>query len=99
MWQASFLVVQLDEMRAIGIWAESCSLEQYRSGLPEEGVLFSVHPRLQLQCRILPKRGHDEAEEQSDQHKHSRQDNLKAQTSVRQGKFLQSEKYNEEKKK
>lgn len=62
-------------------------------GLPEEGELFSIHPRLQLQCRILPKRGHNEAEEQSDQHKHSRQDNLKAQTSVKQGKFLESEKY------
>lgn len=61
-------------------------------GLPEEGVLFSVHPRLQLQCRILPKRGHNEAEEQSDQHKQSWQDNLKAQTSVKQCKFLEYKK-------
>lgn len=47
------------------------------AGLPEEGVLFSVHPGLQLQCGVLSKRRHNEAEEQSDQHEHSRQDNLK----------------------
>lgn len=51
--------------------------EYLGSGLPEEGVLFSVHPGLQLQRGILPKRRHDEAEEQSDQHEHSWQDNLK----------------------
>lgn len=56
---------------------ESCFL-----GLPEEGVLLSVHPRLQLQGRILPKGRHDEAEEQCDQHKHSRQDNLKHKTGL-----------------
>lgn len=36
------------------------------TSLPKEGVLFSIHPRLQLQGRILPKWRHDEAEEQSD---------------------------------
>lgn len=45
--------------------------------LPEEGVLFTIHPRLQLQCRILPKWRYDEAEEQCDQHEYSRKDNLK----------------------
>lgn len=36
------------------------------TSLPKEGVLLSIHPRLQLQGRILPKWRHYEAEEQSD---------------------------------
>lgn len=46
-------------------------------GLPEEGELFPVHPGLQLQGGILPKGRNDEAEQQGDQHEHSRQHNLK----------------------
>lgn len=45
---------------------------------------------MQLQCRILSKGGHNEAEEQSDQHKHGRQDNLKHKqtpTSVKKGQI------------
>lgn len=57
--------------------------ELWCSGLPKEGVLFPVHPGLQLQFRIPPKWWHDEAEEQSDQHKHSRQDNLKNKSRLR----------------
>lgn len=47
------------------------------TSLPKEGELVSIHPRLQLQGRIFPKWRHDEAEEQSDKHEHSRQDDLK----------------------
>lgn len=50
---------------------------QRRDGLPEEGELVSIHPWLELQGGVLPKRRYDEAEEQSDQDEHSRQDNLK----------------------
>lgn len=54
-----------------------CSLKKQRIDSPEESVLFSVHPGLQLQSRVLPKWRYDEAEEQGEQHKYSRQNNLK----------------------
>lgn len=45
--------------------------------VPDECDLVLVHPWLQLQTGILPKRGHDEAEDQSDADEHGREDDLK----------------------
>ena len=45
--------------------------------VPVEGVLFTVHPGLQLKSRVLPERRNDQAEQKSDQHKHSRKHDLK----------------------
>jgi len=77
-------------MHAFGQWeearvpGENSSLHGENKGqsqqmaefLPEEGVLFSVHPGLQLEGGVLPKRRSNEAEEQRDQHEQSRQNNL-----------------------
>ena len=44
---------------------------------PDEGKLFSVHTGIQSQTGVLSKGRNDQAEHQSDTHKHRRQNNLK----------------------
>ena len=47
---------------------------------PDECKLFSVHAGLQSQTGVLSKGRDDQAEHQSDTHKHRRQNNLKKNT-------------------
>lgn len=49
---------------------------------PEEGVLLSVHPGLELEGRVLPEGRHHQAEEEGDQHEHGRQHDLKSQSGL-----------------
>lgn len=44
--------------------------------VPDEGDLVLVHPGLQLQAGIFSKRGDNEAEDQSDAHEHSGENDL-----------------------
>lgn len=44
--------------------------------IPDECVLFIVHPGLKFQAGVLAKGWHDQAEHQGNADKHSWQDNL-----------------------
>lgn len=54
----------------------STDRRDWSEDLPEEGELISIHPGLQLQRGVLPKRGDNESEEQGDAHKHSWENDL-----------------------
>lgn len=45
--------------------------------LPEEGILFVVHPRLNLKTGVFTERGHYKAKHQCNKYKHSWKHNLK----------------------
>lgn len=45
--------------------------------VPDEGELFFIHARLQLQAGVLSKRRDNETEDEGDAHKHSRKHDLK----------------------
>lgn len=57
-------------------WFKPLCPEAQRADIPDKCILLVIHPGLKFQVGVLAKGWHDQAEDQGDANKDSRQDNL-----------------------